>query len=125
MNRPIKFRVWNNKSKTWKGADYNVDGGDRCAHLCCKLKNGIFTLNSTENLIYQLFTGLLDKNGREIYEGDIVEYTYKSRSDKFTGIFEWFVCGFCINRKVCGDNPIQCDNFEIIGNVFENGELIR
>lgn len=61
------------------------------------------------------FTGLLDKNGREIYEGDIV------KNDKWNGIgngiVQWDKIGW------------GCDYYfltkgEIIGNIYENPELL-
>jgi len=73
-----------------------------------------------------LFIGAKDKNGREIYEGDIVRY-----NDKLTGVVVWKYTGFVLellNRK---KSPILLwydvdtkDNIEVIGNIHENPELI-
>jgi len=73
-----------------------------------------------------LFIGAKDKNGREIYEGDIVRY-----NDKLTGVVVWKYTGFVLellNRK---KSPILLwydvdtkDNIEVIGNIYENPELI-
>jgi len=63
MNRQIKFRAWNNETKQFE----------------LPLYRGVANLNINDilrgsTLLYQQFTGLLDKNGKEIYEGDIVLY---------------------------------------------------
>ena len=64
MNREIKFRIWNDYDKKmiyWNELLKN------------KLAN-IFTMPSYNKWLMQ-YTGLHDKNGKEIYEGDIVEIT--------------------------------------------------
>jgi uncharacterized phage protein (TIGR01671 family) len=135
MKNP-KFRVWNNKSKTWKGAGYNANGEDRCGHLCCKLKNGIFTLDSTENLIYQLSTGLLDKDNKEIYDGDIVKVIMFEDWNDDTGHNVIYMVKWCskhigfrgFNKKMIdsGYSGVGLPKpIEIIGNIFENPELLK
>ena len=81
------------------------------------------------------FTGLLDKNGKEIYEGDIVEYEngfgekkdvdgkpmkFEVRWDKDNACFfanEIFLSNYMIEEN---DNRL-----EIIGNIYENPELLK
>jgi uncharacterized phage protein (TIGR01671 family) len=70
------------------------------------------------------FTGLLDKNGKEIYEGDILQYTY-SRDTTGEDIViskdavEWEVFG-----GTAGWNVQITMNREIISNIYENPELL-
>jgi len=77
------------------------------------------------------FTGLKDKNGREIYEGDIIESKSWGSGARLKNPYhfvEWGKCGWVAtgyngNMKVSPDLTIKSD-FEIIGNIYENPELL-
>lgn len=100
--RNIKFRYWN---------------GQNFSEI--KLGDGWYDM--PENIVFQQFTGLLDKNGKEIYEGDLVmnndhmwEITWKEGCvyiENRTGKGTWWI----------GGEHMHC---EIIGNIYENKDLL-
>jgi len=70
------------------------------------------------------FTGLKDKNGKEIYEGDIVKSEAWSPSTYEVGFREGAFC-FYREDSLYANNPEYLFKFEIIGNIYENPELIK
>ncbi len=115
--REIKFRVWDTKRKSW----YNVN----IDYLLCEdneLLNGIFT---RKDLIFNQFTGLKDKNNKEIYEGDIL----KLRDGYGSLVKVFFEDGIFLVNDESFDHgmPLLCqwnESSEIIGNINENKELL-
>jgi uncharacterized phage protein (TIGR01671 family) len=122
--RTIKFRAWSKQSKMWwpEGTIVRVTlGGD----LINELKDS-FELCQ--------FTGLTDKNGKEIYEGDLIRVTSAPGKDAFG---EEMPDHDVIAKVFFKDGAFQTDFYnsllrialpgnwqvEVIGNIYENPEL--
>lgn len=117
--RKIKFRAWDKINKRFeKDIDFAVMGNGKYA-LWYGNPHGYEAEKDDESRLEVMqYTGLKDKNGKEIYEGDIVrefEYVDGIGWEYEEGINEvkFFNGGFSFNR--------QC---EIIGNIYENPELL-
>ena len=82
--------------------------------------NGIFV---NENTIGQ-YTGFKDKNGKEIFEGDILDFRGIITEVQFVqGVFVFLVNGN-LDEKLCGD--CRTDLFaKIIGNIHENPDILK
>ena len=126
--RTIKFRLWDIKYKYMRLMDdldlmLNNDGIME-RHSRDYIGDEYYT---TDQYIIEQFTGLLDQNGKEIYEGDII------KQDKYFGtIVFWNGCFSCKYKNTPDDwensyVPIYggfCE-FEVIGNIHENPELLE
>ncbi len=93
--------------------------------LSYKTNNALQLYFVGENPILMQYTGLKDKNGKEIYEGDIiVEYLLPNEYDY--GIIEYLDGSFVINWKSkMWQYLINVSRREVIGNIYENPELLK
>lgn len=74
-------------------------------------------------------TGLKDKNGKEIFEGDIVDYKGRKAVVKWHGSYASFIYRFVdeLQERASDWEPLflACYHFEVIGNIYENPELLE
>lgn len=126
MNRIIKFRAWDKNNKRF------IESGDMLLGNIVGWKNTKeFEVGATSDFEIIQFTGLHDKNGKEIYEGDLFQVA-KNRIYEvvFTtkGEYDEIQCGFGLRSKDIPDFIIDTyavNEGEIIGNIYENLELLN
>lgn len=74
-------------------------------------------------------TGLFDKNGKEIFEGDIVDYKGRKAIVSWSGSYASFIYRFVdeLNKRKSEWSPLYLSyyHFEVVGNKFENPELLE
>ena len=125
--RVIKFRAWSGKHM------YQVDA---LSVVIDDRDNGSFALTSVETQFGEImdefpdhvlmqFTGLHDKNGKEIYEGDIVDVRTNAPvavewDDDAAGWKPWSQYNETVPSP--GERP---EDIEVIGNIYENPELME
>ena len=125
-----KFRGWHNElgrmmsiSDMW----FNVDSLGEIG-LNDAVMNDYITVSPDEIKLMQS-TGLKDKNGKEIFEGDIVDYKGREAVVKWHGSYASFIYRFVdgLKERVSEWDPLflACYNFEVIGNIYENPELLE
>lgn len=123
-NKINNFRIWNKKFNYWDTIT-SIDGDF----------NEIFKMDC---FIFQQYIGLTDISGTNIHEGDILKYTgsfvqgMNFRVEYFGDVAAWGVAtGNCFMlfeefMDFCDSDKIDFRNaFKIIGNIFENPDMIK
>ena len=132
MSRVIKFRAWDTRKNKMYSAEelgqdeltINPDG------------RGFVNVSSSSQRLSQYmhhihplqFTGLLDKNGKEIYEGDILKIEHEERDTIITDV-KMMDGAFCVKSSWNEYYPMASlarpgDGLEIIGNIYEHSHLL-
>lgn len=150
--REIKFRAW------WVSPNYNPKGGmyfvgsilnaikqdgepehndwgcPKQIGLMSDINNSKIGLNHANECILMQYTGLKDKNGKEVYEGDIVLCERDERcpheviwAEDNGGTFFGGMPGFNLSglKRNCGSGYAWSGDEEVIGNIYENPELLQ
>lgn len=129
-----KFRVWM-KSLKWMCDVTNISFDSKFVDICQQGDTERYTEMSVEfdEITLMQSTGLFDRNGKEIFEGDIVQFEDCYEVSDFlyinTGIIEWCQGGFHVTNRdsVLMEDLIDGDSLDvtIIGNIYENRELLE
>lgn len=122
--KEIKFRAWCKSQKKM----YEIYSLSRDMSAVCLRPNGemfCVTFDSKSSAVMQ-YSGLKDKYGREIFEGDILRYNYPEAPDCYV-TFEngcFWVSDPCLLGKEAFLHEI-CGDSEVIGNIYENPDLLK
>lgn len=157
--RTLKFRAW---SKDYKDMVYDVGvtpdqracweatpGVMVCEDECLETLAEVINHEDAKNDVLMQYTGLKDKNGKEIYEHDVVNWWHNGKPREINRVIEWSDknWGYCLKfiRKDAEDyNPLDpvpgqlawteygylCHainstvELEVVGNVYENPNLL-
>lgn len=143
--REIKFRVWDNDKKQMLYQEDNTtrnssvmecqiafDELGHCVFVRYYGEDSCFEIKNTELMQY---TGLKDKNGVEIFEGDIIKLSYLSPLDNKEKVslyrVEEMQNGYYAIKEVTdkqrGDSGLflHFQRCEVVGNIYENPELLE
>ena len=131
MNRQLKFRVWD------KLAERMIyPHNDNQQHFIIDLNGRFHNLQNGsggDDYVIQQYTGLTDKNGNLIFEGDIVQYNQNSSYDNMDFIAKWsddklgFIFQSNSGEQLVNQTPHlnRFKHLEVVGNIFEHENLLK
>jgi uncharacterized phage protein (TIGR01671 family) len=119
--RELKFRAWDPQ-----GGGQMIDWSD----MQC------LSMNQWEQLLPMQYTGLKDKHGKDIYEGDVIRHFGEGEITDKDYVVEWRVkfTGFILSNKKMNEQQLNwrdgswlwrvSKHLSIVGNIYENPELL-
>lgn len=131
MNDRFKFRIWDIKQQKYRQRTHHE--ADTCINcLSGKVLFGegieIYGEEDDKDVILEQCTGLEDKNGRLIYEGDILKCVHSDimKYKIYWGRSCWRMKVYGTNNEIVDDAHLFLDTdiLEVIGNIHENADLL-
>ena len=123
--REIKFRVWDTENKEMlrvQELDFEDTFYGGRLSIRTEQYNDYFDI---EDMILMQYTGLHDKNGKEIYEGDIVKSFFVDTDEAGNEIYKYYIIEDKYDEVLCEYNIDKFMNLEVIGNIYDNKELLN
>lgn len=120
QTRIMKFRAYNPDCGMVNNIQITFAHGIRLLSSNDMSSNNI----SDDRSVLMQFTGLCDKNGKEIYEGDIVKCLPNEEKEFITQIV-WELCGLRLKDTLIGNMVEEWGkDMLVIGNIYENPDLL-
>lgn len=129
----IKFRCWDKNKKQMRAVRDICFDQYGTIDVYCECDDINEPAKGNDSLMQ--FTGLLDRNGKDIYEGDVVQEDIR-RDKRSKPIMRWSVVVYsekgmfiveCLPKSLRQWNELykENDEVEVIGNIYENPELLN
>lgn len=118
--RELKFRAWGENIKEY----LSQNGVDPYIYTLKGISDGF--IYDVDAFIIEQYTGLKDRNGKEIYEGDIVGFKWTKRLYVVT--YRIYDASFILENDEWEEAihlSLDKDDFEVFGNIHENPELLE
>lgn len=129
MGRSLKFRTWDKDMKYMHVCGENVHDSmmfiDNIAYYY-NLQNGCGSYGSDSSYILMQWTGLKDRNGIDVYEGDIVKrHKFGGNINMLVGTIEYRDDWAAFTFKTKNGYHELMGEFEVIGNIYQHPELME
>ena len=127
--REIKFRVWDKKIKEYIIPEQFeillLSNDEKTPIYNLNLSNNIYDFYKAENIEVDMFTGLKDKKGKEIYEGDLVKLL--DTIDEIVCVVKYEYGSYILENGDYREELSNCEErfLKIVGNIFQNEELLE
>jgi uncharacterized phage protein (TIGR01671 family) len=128
--RTLKFRAWDKLAKQFTYPDKGYQG-----HYVLTLNGQFQNLQNGsggDEYVVQQWTGLKDSKGIDVYEGDAINFLHEKKYVKsevvYASKFGMFVVVLEPNEKneiLTYKSLFDVGEFEVVGNIFENSELLK